>query len=206
VSWEQDAELAGTLYRKSKPYTAMLIARCVEPDQGHGGRNASSEAFGKVSLRAFAELAGMGDATAGRYLHTWDAMAQAGIVPARDEMEPGEDVEVPDMKTWTYYYREVNPPKPRAQVTAKDDGIKASDVPDSEVDDFKIELTGNRRIDQFARRVGMSRRIVEGRSNGPAAIAYSRAVECLQEILEGQDTGRNMLHLLDALTELGTAL
>src|SRR5690606_3221909 len=40
-------------------------------------------------------------------------MATAGLVPPRDELEPGENVELPDQKAWTYYYREANPPNPK---------------------------------------------------------------------------------------------
>ncbi len=200
MSWESDAELAGTLYRKSKPYTAMLIARCVELSKsGVSVKNDTS----KVSAGEFAELAGIATNTVKAYLRTWDAMAAAGLVPARDSMEPGEDVDVPDMKTWTYYYREANPSKPKS---AKDDGVKVGQVRDEEVSDVEVFFPENRRVDQFARRLEMSRRSVESRAKGPAATSYNRAVQCLQEVLEGQNTGRNLLHLLDALTELGTTL
>ena len=116
--WQTDAELAGTLYRKAKPYTAMLIARSVEPGEGqtdglnHVGANAPTT---KVSMRDFADLSGIGKDTVGRYLRTWQAMAEAGIVPFPKDLEPGEDVEVPDQKVWTYYYREANPPKPKKE-------------------------------------------------------------------------------------------
>ena len=103
--WQTDAELAGTLYKKSKPYTAMLIARCVEPDAGHGGRNSDFSEF-KTSMKSFAEFAGISDKTVAKYLKTWDLLAEQGYVPARDELEPGEDVEVPEMKIWTPVYRE----------------------------------------------------------------------------------------------------
>src|ERR1700712_5511034 len=36
-------------------------------------------------------------------------MAEAGLVPERTGLSPGDDVELPDAKAWTYYYREANP-------------------------------------------------------------------------------------------------
>src|SRR5690554_8085429 len=89
----------------------MLIARCVEPGTG-GPRLAQNEPV-KTSEREFAELSGIARNTISKYLRTWEAMAQAGIVPPREEMEPGQDVEGPDQKTGTYYYREAEPPKPQ---------------------------------------------------------------------------------------------
>lgn len=50
----------------------------------------------KVSSRDFAEHAGISPTTVGKYLAAWDALAQAGLVPFREELEPGQDVELPD--------------------------------------------------------------------------------------------------------------
>src|SRR5690606_41641312 len=91
----------------------MLIARSVEPGEGqtdglnHVGANAPTT---KVSMRDFADLSGIGKDTVGRYLRTWQAMAEAAIVPFPKDLEPGADVEVPDAKVWTYSYRAAKPP------------------------------------------------------------------------------------------------
>jgi len=107
LNWQEDAELAGTLYRKSKPYTAYLIARCVEP--GSGGPRTGEKSPVRPTMREFSEHAGIHHNTVAKYLNTWDALAVAGLVPLREELGPGVGVDVPDMKAWTYYYREANP-------------------------------------------------------------------------------------------------
>lgn len=188
--WQSDAELVGTLHRKRKPYMAMLIARCVD----RGLEDSSARTSGqfdphvdlRCSLRAFVDVSGIARNTVRKYLRTWDAMAAAGLAAPREAMKPGEDVEVPDMKTWTYYYREGRPPVPKARA--------------------EVLVPENRRIDQFARRLEASRRSISGRVSGPAGAAYDRAVICLQGLMVQEDSARNTLHLLDALTELGTAL
>src|SRR5690606_9908771 len=106
MSWQSDAELAGTLYKKAKPYTAMLIARSVE-EKGPGARTDLESSF-KVSAKQFADQADISHPTVMKYLRTWEAMAEAGIVPFPDQLQPGEDVEIPDQKVWTYYYRQAN--------------------------------------------------------------------------------------------------
>src|SRR5690606_1578459 len=113
MTWQTDAELAGTLYKKAKPYTAMLIARCVEPDHGSGKRPEMDTS--KTSQRSFADHAGIAPTTVGKYLRTWDAMATAGLVPTRGELTPGTDVDLPDMKQWKDYYREANPTKSKPE-------------------------------------------------------------------------------------------
>src|SRR5690606_18262714 len=91
----------------------MLIARCVEPDHGSGKRKEITAS--KTSAKGFADMAGITHPTVMKYFRTWEAMAEAGIVPFPKDLEPGEDVEVPDQKVWTYYYREANPPKPKKE-------------------------------------------------------------------------------------------
>src|SRR5690606_19531510 len=67
----------------SSPSTAMLIARAVVPGTENSGAVAPDDDLGgKASLRGFAEHAGIGKDTVSRYLRTWQAMAEAGIVPA----------------------------------------------------------------------------------------------------------------------------
>lgn len=83
MGWESDAALAGTLYKKSKPYTAMLIARCVEP--GTGGPRTAEKSAVKTSLREFADMAGINDKTVRKYLDTWDVIGRrepSRVVPS----------------------------------------------------------------------------------------------------------------------------
>ena len=187
ADWQSDAELAGTLYRKSKPYTAMLIARCVEPGYGEGNR---PEVDGsKTSQRDFAEHADISPTTVGKYLRTWDAMAQAGIVPPREELEPGEDVEVPDQKTWTYYYREANPPKPKKPK-------------DPSPTDEAIDLRG--RVDLSNPRVRKALEMAHGTATvaGKFQPAVKRISEALTDIGLGANPNRAYVSLAVAFADL----
>src|SRR5690606_6317464 len=94
-----------------------LIARCVEVGTGQGARQPRSE-MTKVSLRTFSEYAEISHNTVKKYLDTWDVMADRGYVPDRTELEPGEDIDVPDMKVWTECYRIAHPPKPKTEKPA----------------------------------------------------------------------------------------
>lgn len=186
ANWQSDAELAGTLYRKSKPYTAMLIARSVE-EQEHGGDR--SRQVQKCTCPQFAEMAGIAPNTVRKYLRTWDAMAQAGIVPPREEMEPGQDVEVPDQKTWTYYYREANPPKPKKPK-------------DPSPTDEAIDLRG--RVDLSNQRVRKALEMAHGTATvaGKFQPAVKRISEALTDIGLGANPNRAYVSLVVAFTDL----
>lgn len=191
ADWQSDAELAGTLYRKSKPYTAMLIARCVEPGAGQSERGSRRKELSdeKVSSKKFADHSGISDPTVMKYLRTWDAMAQAGIVPPREELEPGEDVEVPDQKTWTYYYREANPPKPKKPK-------------DPSPTDEAIDLRG--RVDLSNQRVRKALEMAHGTATvaGKFQPAVKRISEALTDIGLGANPNRAYVSLVVAFTDL----
>src|SRR5690606_24450514 len=86
MTWQTDADLAGTLYRKSKVYTAMLLARCVEPGAGQGTRTDFGSDGPKlqngenVSSTAFSGYSEIPRKNVDRHLRTWDAMATAWSV------------------------------------------------------------------------------------------------------------------------------
>lgn len=201
MSWQKDAELAGTLYKRAKPYTAMLIARCVEV-QSHGGdRSKSQTGLGKTTLTEFAEVAGIGKATVDRYLRAWDAMVAAGLVPARDELAPGDDVDLPDMKAWTYYYREANPRPARedkATSLPKPEEVGEEDLGAA----FSVEPT--RVIDRYVRRTEDAAESV--RVPGLVGDSLRRLSERLTELVYGDDPRRAVLHAMDAYAELVSAL
>jgi len=186
MSWQEDAALAGTVHKRSKPFTAMLIARCVEPQQGARTDLLTTE---KVPAKTFADHAGIAVNTVLKYLRTWDAMAAAGLVPSREEMAAGEDVEVPEQKAWVHYYREANPSKPRTPKPSPEGIDKLSEV----------ELT--ERVVKMATRLGAIEETVKG--DTPGQLAFRRAAENARLILAGGDVKKSWFHLIDALTELG---
>lgn len=191
--WESDAELFGTLHTKNHPYKAMLAARSVIPGDGNGGDRKSDQwkavTTDRASARAFAEHAGVTHPTVMKYLRTWDAMAQAGIVPPREELEPGQDVEVPDQKTWTYYYREANPPKPKKPK-------------DPSPTDEAIDLRG--RVDLSNPRVRKALEMAHGTATvaGKFQPAVKRISEALTDIGLGANPNRAYVSLVVAFTDL----
>lgn len=112
-TWENDAKLAGQLDRNHKAYLALLCARCVQVKTGRGRAKNSELSENKASAVQFAKVAGISDKTVTAYLRVWDAMAKAAVVPARADLMPGVDVELPDVATWTKYYRQATAPKPQ---------------------------------------------------------------------------------------------
>src|SRR5690606_10337232 len=139
MTWQTDAELAGTLYRKSKVYTAMLIARCVEPGAGQGtrtdfGSNGPKLQNGeKVSSTTCSGCSDIPREGADPCLRTWHAMPTAGLVPPRDELTPGTDVDLPDMKQWKHYYGEANGTKQVTEKEAPKTLPKPEEVPEEEL-------------------------------------------------------------------------
>lgn len=184
--WQSDAQTAGTVYKRSKPYVALLIARCV--DHGEKGRARGNAA--KCSIREFSDHSRISNNTIAKYLRTWDAMATAGLVPPRDELEPGEDVELPDQKAWTYYYREANPPKPKK--TTEESTESALDV--------------KGRVDLRNRRVQTALQLANGAKSkdypGNVGAAITRLAEALQDIGFGSNPNRAFVAACAALADL----
>ncbi len=104
---ERDAHEFGLHVRSRGWRLALIVARCVQPRAGQGrrpddlGGNAA-----KVSSREFAAAAGVDRRTVSAYLAAWDRAAADSIVPARIELEPGENPELDfdPLPPWEEYY------------------------------------------------------------------------------------------------------
>ena len=192
--WQSDAKLAGTLYKRAKPYTAMLIARSVEPGVGEGGdhdrHRPTVDSGEKVSLRTFADHADMSTTTVSKYLRAWEAMAEAGIVPFPDQLQPGEDVEVPDQKVWTYYYREANPPKPKKEQPKKEVN------PENPNMDGRVELEGKRVVTALSMAAGIE-------TPNPA---IQRMAEALVDLAMSDNPNRAYVAACSALADLAASI
>src|SRR5690606_40064409 len=87
----------------------------------------------KVSSTTFSGYSEIPRKNVDRYLRTWDAMATAGLVPPRDELTPGTDVDLPDMKQWKHYYGEANGTKKVTEKEAPKTLPKPEEVPEDEL-------------------------------------------------------------------------
>src|SRR5690606_14805095 len=181
MTWQEDAELAGTLYRKSKVYTAMLIARCVEPKQGARTDLRNSP---KVPASTFAKHSDITDKTVTAYLKAWDAMATAGLVPSRDELTPGTDVDLPDTKQWKYYYGEANGTKKVAEKEAPKTLPKPEEVPEDELGE-PVDIEPTRIVGRYV--VRMSQSVKSSKIDGPARDALNRVSSALSDFVAGDD-------------------
>lgn len=118
MTWEQDAKLFGQLSRDHKVYLALLAARCVKLSRS--GVSVKTDTSAKTSAASFGKAAGIVANTVKTYLKVWEAMAKDGIVPSRDDLVPGVDVELPDKATFTKYYRQaVQAPAPTKALDEK---------------------------------------------------------------------------------------
>lgn len=102
-----------TTVEQSGPWLlAYLVARRVLPDQGHGvgfGQQSkkcfSRNVFLRISAREFAERA---DTSARRVMalwRAWNRLAEAtdGLFPHALDLQPGEQIELPDLKKYPFY-------------------------------------------------------------------------------------------------------
>src|SRR5690606_41049722 len=89
--WQSDAQTAGTVYKRAKPYVALLIARCV--DHGEKGRARGNAA--KCSIREVSDHSRISNNTISKYPPNLDAIATAVLVSPPDELETREDVGLP---------------------------------------------------------------------------------------------------------------
>jgi hypothetical protein len=99
---------------------AADVACCVEPGLGEGRPPANTGAprasnSGKVSARTFADRAGTTHDRVMRYLRTWMAAAQQGIVDPADELSPQDTPHLPDISAWDIWWQRANPPAPQPQ-------------------------------------------------------------------------------------------
>lgn len=94
----------------------LKVARWVEPGAGQGERTdlGSIGPRSKVSATQFARDADVSRKSVDRYIKAWDYAADAGLVPHRERIQPGEDIAVEDLEDeqWTEAYRKGNKSKP----------------------------------------------------------------------------------------------
>ncbi|MDI3420440.1 hypothetical protein [Streptomyces luteolus] len=88
--------------RKGGWARALLIARRVEPDEGHGASfEQQSKRFGRnvyrrISAREFARRSGAAAKRILAFYRAWERAAADGIVPPAHELAPGVHVDLPD--------------------------------------------------------------------------------------------------------------
>jgi hypothetical protein len=189
VSWEVDARHAGQAEKNRKPYIAMLIARCVV----RSDNQAHVKIDMKTSAQQFSEESGIATNTVKRYLDTWNALADAGEVPSPAEMEPGEDVELPDRETWRKWYRECFPAVERAKVAEE---LLAPNT------DSLIEAAAGRQ----GQKLFDSARSAASNVPGIAGDQLRRLVESLMDMATDDDPRKAWKRSLHAIGELATAL
>ena len=113
-----DAEQFGKVLQRNWE-GGLLVARSVELRKGQGERTDLGEIsprLGKVSARQYAEWAKVDHKTVLAYLRAWDAAAEDGLVPAAEDLRPGDDAVLPE-QAWDEYYgqkrkRDDPPPPP----------------------------------------------------------------------------------------------
>lgn len=94
----RDAREFGVYARTGGWAFALKVARSVRP----GGQAAGES--GKVSAKAFAELAECSPERVMRFYKAWDMAADDGLVPQFEALAPGEDIELPEADVWLSYY------------------------------------------------------------------------------------------------------
>jgi hypothetical protein len=109
-AWEKDAERFGRRFKFGEWESGLLVARSVSPGKGNVKALRSRAAATRKAIAGdFAAAAGVHVSTVTAYRRTWDAAADAGLVPASEDLQPGEDVDLPDPGLWTHYYNAGNP-------------------------------------------------------------------------------------------------
>ncbi|GAA1434006.1 hypothetical protein GCM10009601_57670 [Streptomyces thermospinosisporus] len=98
-----DIEEFATHDRKGGWARALLIARRVQPDEGHGvgfeqesTKRFDRTVFRRISAREFARRSGTSHKRVMAFHEAWKRAAADGIVPPFHKLEPGLHVELPD--------------------------------------------------------------------------------------------------------------
>ncbi|MFJ3935471.1 hypothetical protein [Streptomyces parvus] len=111
----QDARRFGAYARSGGWVFGLLVARSVQPGQGHGGDRSSlnyqrgeridgSSVLNKVSAKRFAAMSGTTSTRVMRFYRAWERAAAAGVVPTFENLAPGQDVELPEAELWSEYF------------------------------------------------------------------------------------------------------
>lgn len=105
---QRDAHDFGAYARSGGWHFGLLVARNVQPGSGQGKKSGSSlgesNEVTKVSAKDFADMAGTKPSRVMRFYRAWERAAEAGVVPAFEDLAPGVDVELPDGETWSEYF------------------------------------------------------------------------------------------------------
>lgn len=109
-----DAEQFGKVLQRNWE-GGLLVARSTERAQGQR-TDLLQNAGSKISVETFARQAKVDPRTVKSYLDAWSAAVDDGLVPAAEDLRPGDDVVLPEER-WDDYYgrkrkREFPPPPP----------------------------------------------------------------------------------------------
>jgi hypothetical protein len=100
---DDDAREYGEHVRHGGWRLALLVARSVERDAGHGGKPID-RAVSKTSATKFAVMSGTTHSRVLRHLDAWEKAADAGHVAHAADIEPGQEVALPAAELWTTMY------------------------------------------------------------------------------------------------------
>ncbi|MEU7336685.1 hypothetical protein [Streptomyces sp. NPDC007074] len=111
----QDAQKFGVHARSGGWVFGLMVARSVQPGQGHGGDRSSldyqrsertdgNSGFNKVSAKRFAAMSGTSSTRVMRFYRAWERAVSAGVVPDFDDLVPGQDIELPKTELWGEYF------------------------------------------------------------------------------------------------------
>ncbi|GLZ77386.1 hypothetical protein Afil01_21930 [Actinorhabdospora filicis] len=109
----EDARRFGALDRAGGWGLALLVARSVFLEELPDGPT------DRVSAEEFAELAGIGADRVVRHYLAWQEAAEAGVVPAAEELSREREIEFPPAEWWAGFFRlAVEAPEPEAAPVA----------------------------------------------------------------------------------------
>ncbi|WP_051738766.1 hypothetical protein [Streptomyces rimosus] len=106
----QDAQRFGTYATSGGWLFGLMVARSVHKNRGQRPGTVVAQAgelagpSQKIPLTAFAAAARCSTARVSRFYNAWKRAATAGLVPACDELRPGDTVELPDTSLWSTYF------------------------------------------------------------------------------------------------------
>ena len=157
-SVQADAAEFGTHIKTGGWRLGLLVVRSVTPGEGTGRppKDRLPLEGGKISARAFAERSGTSHKRVGRYFVAWQKAADTGLVPDPVELDPGDEIELPDGKLWSNFYSNTRTEAPLpaqfARALDKLDDVSAellAAVGDAEVDrtELNTDLWGEQLAD-----------------------------------------------------------
>ncbi|MFB7619820.1 hypothetical protein [Kitasatospora sp. NPDC056181] len=102
----KDAHDFGTYAKSGGWIFGLMVARSVEPGKASGDHRTEQDRSGreKVSAAAFALQAGCSVDRVMRFRKAWERAARSGVVPAFEELVPGQDVDLPKPELWAEHF------------------------------------------------------------------------------------------------------